>query len=134
MKLEEVAATPIGKTSKPFLFDSLFKALEEDAYEVNYSDWEWDEGDQVATGHFSDVNGGGDIRFTITPRGLKVEVRGEDNSGEEHENMFVIPVKDRTPKEIASDIDEEMGNFTHNFAEDDTMIDDDGAEQEGDDK
>lgn len=115
MKLHE-----IKKTAKVAL-DELFNALEEHAFQVSFDDFE-DEG-KTATASWSSPEGQGDVKFTLTPKGVKVEARGEgENGGEDERVLGVFPFQGA--ETMAEEIDEALASFAHDL--------DDSVEQDDD--
>jgi hypothetical protein len=110
MRLAEVKSVKKAPAADISTLEALFAALEEHAVQVSVGDFE-DEG-KTGTASWSGENGGGDMKFTITPKGVKVEARGEDDT----EKLGVFPWQ--PAKDMALAIDEAMGHFAHDQGED----------------
>ncbi len=112
MKLAEVKKAKDVKIG----LDELFNALEEHGFQVSFDDFEED--GNTATASWSGEGGGGDVKFTAMPKGVKVEVRGTSHGG--HDDDEVLGTYPWQPaKDMAEAIDESMGRFAHDLSEDD---------------
>lgn len=102
--------------AKPkFDFQQLEDAHSEHGFQVSLDDWEVD--GATATASFSSPEGQGDLRFSVVGKFLRVQMRGEGESGKEDERDYKTPIQDY--KAMAEEIDEMLGSFAHDLAEDD---------------
>lgn len=99
-----------------FDFGALEAALSEHGFQVSFDDWEVD--GNTATAHFSSPEGQGDVRFKVQGKFLNIDMRGEGESGKEDERSgYKTPIQDY--KDMAEEIDEMLGSFAHDLAEED---------------
>jgi hypothetical protein len=114
----------IKKASQKIGLDELYNALEEHAVQVTFDDFEED--GKTATAAWSNPEGQGDVKFTVTPKGVKVEARGDgERGGEDQRTLGVFPWQ--SAEDMASDIDEAMGSFAHDL---DDEVDDEELDEE----